>query len=178
MLTTQRHDRRVRRQARFHLESLDDRLVLSAGAGGAAADAVVHFPAPNHADLQHHAHDTRRREVRGHGPHAVPPLNVSPGLRLLYQEYENQGGVNGFTPGPPGGRPLEIVGGRRVAVLIKVAFPPALGAYLRDLRADGLRVIRTLPVYGLAVGTLPIAALPAAAKDAAHIWPAPPRMMR
>ena len=40
MLTTLRRDRRTRRQAQFNLESLDDRLVLSAGAGGAAAEAV------------------------------------------------------------------------------------------------------------------------------------------
>jgi hypothetical protein len=175
MLTTQRRDRRVCRRARFLLESLDDRLVLSAGAGGAAAEAVVHHQAADHAHLDHHS---RRREVLGHGSHAVLPLNVSPGLRLLYREYENQGGGNRFTPGLPRGRPLEVVGGRRVAVLIKAAFPPALGAYLRDFRADGLRVIHTLPAYGLAEGTLPIAALPAAAQDAAQVWPAPPSIAR
>jgi hypothetical protein len=40
MLATLRRDRRARRQAHFDLESLDDRLVLSAAAGGAAADAA------------------------------------------------------------------------------------------------------------------------------------------
>ena len=40
MLSTLRRDRRTRRHAQFSLESLDDRLVLSAGAGGAAAEAV------------------------------------------------------------------------------------------------------------------------------------------
>jgi hypothetical protein len=36
MLTTQRHDQRTRRQARFQIERLDDRLVLSAAAAPAA----------------------------------------------------------------------------------------------------------------------------------------------
>src|SRR5262245_9383694 len=40
MLTTHRRDQRTRRQALFTLESLDERLVLSAAAG-AAADAVI-----------------------------------------------------------------------------------------------------------------------------------------
>ena len=40
MLTTHRRDQRARRQAPFTLESLDDRLVLSAAAG-VAADAVA-----------------------------------------------------------------------------------------------------------------------------------------
>jgi hypothetical protein len=169
MLTTQRHDWRVRRQARFLLESLDDRLVLSAGAGGAAA--AVHSPAANHA------HHTRQREVLGHGSPAVVPANVSPALRSLYREYVDLGGGNRFTPGQPGGRPLEIRG-TRVAVLIKVGFPPALGADLHHLRADGLQSIRTSRAYGLAEGMLPIAALPAAAQVAAHEWPAYPPIVR
>ena len=37
MLTTHRRDQRSRRQALFTLESLDDRLVLSAAATGAVA---------------------------------------------------------------------------------------------------------------------------------------------
>ena len=61
MLSTQRHDRRSRRQVRFRLESLDDRLVLSAGAGGAAAEAVVHHPVADDAHLP------RRPDVLGHG---------------------------------------------------------------------------------------------------------------
>jgi hypothetical protein len=40
MLTTLRRERRTHRQAHFDLESLDARLVLSAGAGGAAAEAA------------------------------------------------------------------------------------------------------------------------------------------
>ena len=56
---------------------------------------------------------------------------------------------------------------------IKVAFPPALGAYLGDLRRDGLQIIRTVPAYGMAEGTLPVAKLPAVAQLAAHVWPAP-----
>ena len=55
-------------------------------------------------------------------------------------------------PGLPGDGLLPIRG-FRVAVRIKVAFPPALGAYLLDLRADGLQVIRTVPAYGMAEGT-------------------------
>ncbi len=38
MLTTLRRDRRTCRQANFNLEALDDRLLLSAAAAGAAAD--------------------------------------------------------------------------------------------------------------------------------------------
>jgi hypothetical protein len=174
MLTTQRHDRRVRRQAGFLLESLDDRLVLSGGARGAAAEAVVHDHAANHAPLDHHS---RRREVLGHGSPAALPANLSAALRSLYREYQDQGGGSRFTPSLPGGRPLPIRGSR-VAVRIKVAFPPALGAYLRALRADGLQIIRTVPAYGLAEGMLPIAALPAAAQLAASVRPAPSPIMR
>ena len=170
MFTTQRRDRRVRRQIRFLLESLDNRLVLSAGAGGAAAEAVVHHPVADHA----HAHHTRRQEVLGHGLPATLPLNVSPELRLLFREYKEQGGSRS-APSQPGGRPLQV-SGTRVAVLLKVAFPPALDAYLPNLRADGLQVIRTVPAYGVVEGRLPIAALPAAAQLAAKVWPAPPRI--
>jgi hypothetical protein len=170
MLTTQRHDRRVRPRARFLLESLDHRLVLSAGAGGAAAEAVVHDQAANHAHLYH---QSRRREVLGHGSSAALPANLSAALRSLYREYEDQGGGSRFTPSLPGGRPVPIRGSR-VAVRIKVAFPPALGADLHHLRADGLQIIRTSRAYGLAEGMLPIAALPAVAQIAAHVWPAHP----
>jgi hypothetical protein len=41
MLTTHRRDQRTRRQAPFTLESLDDRLVLSAAGAGVAAEAVA-----------------------------------------------------------------------------------------------------------------------------------------
>jgi hypothetical protein len=65
-----------------------------------------------------------------------------------------------------------VISGSRVAVVIKVAFPPALGGYyLSDLRADGLRVFRTVRAFGLAEGTLPIAKLPAVAPLVAHVWP-------
>jgi hypothetical protein len=174
MLTTQRHDRRVRRQARFLLESLDDRLVLSAGARGAAAEAVVHHQAADHAHLYHHS---RRREVLGHGLPAALPASLSAALRSLYRQYEDQGGGSRFTPSLPGGRPLPIRGSR-VAVRIKVAFPPTLGANLRDLRADGLQIIRTVPAYGMAEGVLPLAKLPAVAQVAAHVWLAPPPITR
>jgi hypothetical protein len=174
MLTTQRHDRRVRRPARFLLESLDDRLALSAGASGAAAEAVVHHQAADHANLYHHS---RPREVLGHGSPAALPANLSAALRSLYREYEAQGGGSHFTPTLPGGGPLPIRDSR-VAVRIKVAFPSALGGYLRDLRADGLQIIRTLPAYGLAEGMLPLAKLPDVAQIAAHVWPARPTIMK
>jgi hypothetical protein len=162
MLTTQRHDR----QARFLLESLDDRLVLSAGAA-----AVVHHPAANEA------HHTRRPEVLGHEARAMLPANVSAALQSLYREYEDQGGGRHLAPARSGATPLQV-SGNRVAVLIKVDFPPAFDAVLRHLRADGLRVIRTTAAYGLVKGTLPIAALPAAEQDSAHIWLAPRRITR
>ena len=134
MLTTQRRDRRVRRQTRLVLESLHDRLVLSAGASSAAAEAVVHHPAADHSLLQQNDHDTRRREVIGHGSPATLPLNVAAGLRLLFREYKEQGGGSRFAPSPTTDRPLQIIG-TRVAVLIKVAFPPALDSYVPRLRA-------------------------------------------
>jgi hypothetical protein len=77
----------------------------------------------------------------------------------------------------PGGRP-PLIGDSRVAVLIKVAYPPAFNALLQRLRADGLHVTRTLAAYGLAEGTLPIDELPAAAQDSARMWLAPRRILR
>jgi hypothetical protein len=161
MLTTHRHDRR----ARFLLESLDDRLVLSAGAGGAAAEAVVHHPV---ADHPHHA---RRRAALWHGSPAMLTANVSAALRSLYRQYEDRGGSR-FAPGPPGGGP-HLNSSTKIAVLVKVAFPPALDAYLPDLREDRLQVIRTSAAHGLAEGMLPIAELPAVAQDAASVRSAP-----
>jgi hypothetical protein len=177
MLTTQRHDRRARWRAQLLLESLDERLVLSAGTGGAAAEAVVHSPVANQAHFHHRAHHSRGREVLGHGSPASLPANVSPALRLLYREYEDQRDRNRFPPILPGHRPL-LISDSRVAVLIKAAYPPALDAYLRRFRADGEQVIRTVPAYGLAEGMLPIANLPAVAQIAASVTPARPAIMR
>jgi hypothetical protein len=61
MLTAQRRDRRTRRQADFHLECLDSRLVLSAAAGAAVADA-----AGARAALVAHRHEVQaaRHEAR------------------------------------------------------------------------------------------------------------------
>ena len=168
MLTTQRHDRRVRRQAGLLLESLDDRLLLSWGARGATAEALVHYQPANHAHRYHHISP---REVLGDRSPAALPANVSAALRSLYREYEDQVRDSRSTPSLPGDGLLSIRGSR-VAVRIKVAFPPALGAYLRDLRADGLQIIRTVPAYGMAEGMLPVAKLPAVAQLAAHVWPA------
>jgi hypothetical protein len=152
MFTTQRHDGRVRRRARFLLEPLDDRLVLSAGPGGAAVESVAR------------------------GSPATPSANVSPALRSLYREYEHQGSSRN-APGLPGGTPLSI-GGARVAVTIKADFPPTLNTELSRLRAVGLRVVRTIPNEGLAVGTLPIAALPAVAGVPVELKTAPPSIRR
>jgi hypothetical protein len=168
MLNTQRNGRRVRRQAGFLLESLDDRLLLSWGVRGATAEALAHSQPASHAHRDHHISP---REARGLESPAALPANISPALRSLYREYKDRVGDSGSTHSLPGNGFLAIRG-FRVAVLIKVAFPPALGAYVRDLRADGLQIIRTIPAYGLAEGTLPVAKLPAIAKLAAHVWPA------
>jgi hypothetical protein len=149
MFTTQRHDGRVRRRARFLLEPLDDRLVLSAGLGGAVFESVAR------------------------GSPAILSANVSPALRSLYREYEHQGSSRNA----PGGTPLSI-GGARVAVTIKADFPPTLNTELSRLQAVGLRVVRTIPNEGTAVGTLPIAALPAAAKVPVVLKPANPSIRR
>jgi hypothetical protein len=95
---------------------------------------------------------------------------------LLYREFVDQRGDGSFTPSLPHEGSL-LIRGSRVAVRIKVAFPPALGAYLRDLRADGLQIIRTVPADGEAEGMLPIAKLPAVAQLAAHVWPARPAIV-
>jgi hypothetical protein len=168
MFTTQRHDRRVRRQAGLLLESLDDRLLLSWGARGATVEALVHHEPANHA--LGYDHIGPREVLRDRSP-APLPANVSAALRSLYREYEDQVRDSRSTPSLPGDGLLSIRG-FRVAVRIKVAFPPALGAYLRDLRADGLQIIRTVPADGLAEGMLPVAKLPAVAQLAAHVWPA------
>jgi hypothetical protein len=161
MLTAHRPDRRGRRQAGLLLESLDHRLLLS---GGAAAEAVVHYQPASHAHRHHHI--SPREDLR-HGSPAALPATFSAPLRVLYREFNDQGN----------GRLLPNRG-PRVAVRIKVAFPPALGAYLGALRKDGLQIIRTMPAYGMAEGTLPVARLPALARLAAHVWPAPPSIIR
>jgi hypothetical protein len=158
MLTTHRDNRRDRRQAELLLESLDDRLLLSGGVPGATAEAVVHYEPASHAQV---CHNISPREDLRHGAPAALPANVSAGLRLLYREYEDQRGASLLRIRP------------RVAVRIKVAFPPALGAYLGALRRDGMQIIRTVPADGLVEGTLPIARLPAVAPLAAHVWAAP-----
>jgi len=71
MLTTRKHDQRTRRQALFILESLDDRLVLSAGAGGAAA-AEAAGAIGSHAALVEQRHEARiaRHEAKLERIHA------------------------------------------------------------------------------------------------------------
>ena len=153
MLTTHRHDRRGRRQDELCLESLDDRLLLS---GGASAEAVLHDHPASQVDSYH---DISPREGLRHGSPTALPANFSAPLRLLYREYEDQ----------RGNRSLAIRSSR-VTVRIKVAFPPALAAYVDALRRDGLHVIRTEPADGVVEGTLPVRRLPAVAKLAAHVW--------
>ena len=174
MLTAQRLDRRVRPQVRFLLESLESRLVFSAGVGGATAGAVVHHLVADHAHIHQQAH---RGERPGHGAPATLPLNVSPALRSLYRDYEKSGGVSGLATNSSGGRPLSV-SGTGVIVFIKAAFPPALRSYVPRLQARGLDLIRIVPAYGLAEGKLPIAALPAVSQLAAKVWPAPRSPMR
>jgi len=167
MLNTQRHDRRVRRQAGILLESLDDRLLLSGGAEGATAAAVVHYQPARDA---HRDHRISPREVLRDGSPAALSGYFAPALRLLYREYESPGGHSPVITSPPVDGLL--ISGSRVAVAIKVAFPPALGGYyISDLRADGLRVFRTVPAYGVAEGMLPIANLPAITPLVAHVSP-------
>ena len=128
------------------MESLDDRVLLSGGAQAATA------------------------QVLGDRPPSPLPINLSLPLRSVYREHADQVRDSGSTPGQPGDA-LVSIRGVRVAVRIKVAFPPALDAYVRDLRADGMKVIRIVPNFGLAEGTVPVAKLPAVAQIAAHVWP-------
>ncbi len=167
MFNTQRHGRRVRRQPGLLLESLDDRLLLSGGAEGATAAAVVHYGPANDA---HRDHGISPRELLRDGSPAALSDYCAPALRLLYREYESPGGHSQVITSPPDDGLL--ISGSRVAVTIKVAFPPALGGYyISDLRADGLRVFRTVRADGLAEGMLPIAKLPAITPLVAHVWP-------
>jgi hypothetical protein len=159
MLTAHRHDRRGRRQAGLLLESLDDRLLLSGGARGAMAEAVVHYQPASHAHLYHQI--SPRDDLRDGSPAALP-ANFSEALRLHYREYEYER-VDSLLP----------IRDSRVPVRIKVAFPPALSSYFGALRRDGLQIIRTVPAFGMVEGTLPIARLPAVARLAAHVWLAP-----
>jgi hypothetical protein len=89
---------------------------------------------------------------------------------MLYREFVGSAGHSqGVTSPPPGGL---VISGSKVGVIIKVAFPPAMGGfYLNDLRADGLRIFRTVPAHGLAEGMLPIAKLPAITPLVAHVSP-------
>lgn len=57
MLTTTRRDQRTRRQALFTLETLDDRMVLSAAAAGAAAEAAG--AASSHAAIVAQPHEAQ-----------------------------------------------------------------------------------------------------------------------
>jgi hypothetical protein len=188
MLTTRRRDRRTRRQARFHLESLDDRVVLSAGARGAAAEAAVHHEMAGHArhaarhahhKVHHARHANHGAAGQGpvvHGSSATLPANVSAALQSLYQEYENQGGGSSFKPSLPSDRLLQI-SGTSVGVQLKMASSGDFNTFVSDLQADGLQITSSSATYGLVVGMLPIAELPAASQVAASVTPAPPPVL-
>jgi hypothetical protein len=164
MLNAHRHVRRVRPHAGLLVESLDARLLLSGGAAPAAA--LVHDQPAIDA---HHDHRISPREVLKDPPRSLP-LCFDRALRLLYREYEGSGGLTLVKTSPP--VTGLMVSGSRVAVVIKVAYPPALGGfYLRDLRADGLNVFGTTRAEGLAEGTVPIANLPDITPLVAHVWP-------
>ena len=166
MLNTQRHDLRVRRQAGLHLESLDDRILLASGALGPTAEALVHHqPIDAHTD-----HPVTSHVVLTDRSPAALPINVSASLRSLYRDYKEQVRVSPSTISLPSNGVVSI-SGLKVAVRIKVGFPPALGSYLDDLRSDGLQLIRTVPADGVAEGLLPISKLGAVARIAAHVWP-------
>ena len=158
MLTTHRQDRQCRRHAGLLFEALDHRFLLSGGAGAQSAEAVLHDQPASFAQLDHN--NSSRDDLLHRSPAALP-ANVSAGLRMLHRQYEDQAGDHSLA-----------IRSARVAVRIKVAFPPALVAYVSALRKDGLDVIRTLPAYGEVEGTLPVHSLPAVAKLAAHVWAA------
>jgi hypothetical protein len=167
MLNVQRHDQRARRQAELVLESLDDRLLLSGGAPSPTATAAGHYQPADDANRDQRISP---REVPRDGSPAGLSLYFARALRVLYREYEDPGGHTLVITSPPV-KGLSI-SGSRVAVVVKVAFPPALGGfYLSDLQADGLRVFRTVRADGVAEGTLPIANLPAITPLASHVWP-------
>jgi hypothetical protein len=188
MSTTQRRDRRICRHARFHLESLDGRLVLSAGAGGAAAEAAVHPQVAHHTrHAAHHAHHAAHHARHSNlgagggvspaqGPSGPLPANVAAALQSLYQEYESQGGGDHFTPGLPSDRLLQI-SGTSVAVSLKLGAGSDFNTALAQLQSDGLRVSASSPIYGLIEGLLPIAELPAAAQVAASVASASPSVL-
>jgi hypothetical protein len=166
MLNAHRHVRRVRPQAGLLVESLDDRLLLSGGAAGATAAALVHDQPTIDA---YHDHRISPREVLKDPPHPLS-LYFARALRLLYREYEHLGSPTLAKTSPP--LTGLMISGSSVAVVIKAAYPPALGGfYLSDLRADGLNVFRTVRAEGLAMGMLPIARLPAITPLVAHVWP-------
>jgi hypothetical protein len=149
------------------VESLDDRLLLSGGAAGATAAAAVHYQSA--IDAQRDQQISSGKALRDRSPAGLP-LSFARSLRLLYREFEGSGGQSPVLTSPPTGGML--ISGSRVAVVIKVAFPPALGGfYLSDLRNDALGVFRTVRAHGLAEGMLPIAKLPAITPLVAHVWP-------
>ena len=168
MLTTQRHDRRVRRQAGLLLESLDDRLLLSGGARGATAEALVHHQPANHRAVTTISACARfsgtdrplrcRATFLQHSDRSTASTRTKSAIAAPRQASP----PTGCSPSAASESPCES----------RWRSPPPWVRTCVELRADGLQVIRTMPAYGMAEGTLPIAKLPAVAQLAAHVWPA------
>jgi len=262
MLNTLRRDRRTRRQASFTLETLDDRLVLSAAAAGTVAEA-----AGTRAAIMEHRHEVRvarheaklaraeakheaklaRMEARaamvapvsitasgsaagsasahatgasasgsatstasptalsttssdlnptthvpnnsgstmstgtgtstgtGSGSSSPGPLsaNVAAALQSLYQEFQNAGGDNSFSPSLPTDNMLEI-SGNSVGVDLKMSSSGDFSTFLSQLQSDGLQVTNSSATYGLVEGMLPISDLPTIAQAATSVTPMSP----
>jgi hypothetical protein len=101
---------------------------------------------------------------------------VSAALQSLYQEYESQGGGSHFTPNQPSDKLLQI-SGTSVAVQLRMASPGDFHAFVSAVQADGMQVSSSSANYGVVVGMLPIAELPAVAQVAASVTPAPPPVL-
>lgn len=84
MLTITRRDQRTRRRALFTLETLDDRLVLSASAAGAAAEA-----ASAHAAAVHARHEAKLARIEARGEASLArwaahhPMSTAPAPILI-----------------------------------------------------------------------------------------------
>jgi hypothetical protein len=99
MSTSRRHDRRTRRQARFHLEPLDDWLVLSVGAGVAVTQATVHHRMASHA---HHA-SSHTRHGANHARHTANHTGQAAnhtGQAVNHTGQANLGATGRESPGP------------------------------------------------------------------------------
>jgi hypothetical protein len=99
MSTSRRHDRRIRRKAWFHLEPLDDRLVLSVGAGVAVTQATVHHRMASHA---HYASSHTRHGANHarHGANHTGQAANHTGQAANHTGQANLGASGRESPGP------------------------------------------------------------------------------